>query len=113
MNRVRRFAPLLLLIAGCVYTPLQYDLPPGAVVTQPAGRNLSYIAPADGTVFVRDQPADVVIFTHAVKFGQTVEVNVSEDRITFDGRPVVPARSLRKDGTYQIFFKADENPGGR
>src|SRR4051812_19006644 len=95
MTTVFRLATVLpLLIAGCIYTPLQYDLPTGAVLTQPTGRILSYIAPRDGTVFVRDQPADAVIFTAPIKFGQGVEVDAPNDRITFDHRPVVPARSL-------------------
>jgi hypothetical protein len=82
-------------------------IPGGAMLVKEGNANLSYTATEKGTLYVRDQPADRVVYQSPVNAGQRLDTDLVAQRITLDGREV-SAGKLRADRVYQIFLKPGE-----
>jgi hypothetical protein len=96
----------LLVLAGCNSTAPP-GLPGGAVLIGEGDRRLSIAAPDNGTLYVRDLPADTVVYEGPVNKGQRIDLDAAAGRLTIDGR-AVQAKPLRPDGTFQLFLKPPE-----
>lgn len=95
-----------MLLTGCTSDGLS-GLPGGASLAREGSSPLTFTAAESGTIYLRDQPADRIVYQGPVEKGQQLEVDAKIDRITLDGRPV-KSSALRPDATYQVFFKARE-----
>jgi hypothetical protein len=82
-------------------------IPGGAMLVKEGNANLSYTATEKGTLYVRDQAADRVVYQGPVNAGQRLDIDLVARRITLDGREV-SAGQLRPDRVYQFFLKTGE-----
>jgi hypothetical protein len=85
-----------------------HGLPGGATLMKEGGGPLTYTATDRGTLYLRDQPADHIVFETTVTPGQRLDVDPAANRVTLDGRAVDLRHALRADGTYQVFLKTGE-----
>jgi hypothetical protein len=95
---------LALLLPSC-NSSAPTGLPGGAALIREGAGALSVAAPDNGTVYVRDLPADEIVYEATVTNGQRIDLDPAAGRLTIDGQPV-KTKHLRPDGTFQIFFKA-------
>jgi hypothetical protein len=93
------------LLGGCASNGLT-GLPGGAALVQEGGAMLNFTATEKGMLYLRDQPADRLIYQGPVAPGQKLELDATTNRITLEGRPLATDAPLRRDATYQVFFKA-------
>ncbi len=95
------------LVQGCKSSNV-VGVPEGAKLIQESNANATFTATEKGMIFIRDQPADSVIYQGPVNAGQKLVVDAKENRVTLDGHRVITTAPLRPDGVYQVFFKAQE-----
>lgn len=93
------------LLAGCASDGLT-GLPSGSALVQEGGAMLNFTATEKGTFYLRDQPADRLIYQGPISPGQRLEIDATTNRVTLDGRPLTTSTALRRDATYQVFFIA-------
>jgi len=96
-----------LAISGCTSEGLS-GLPGGAVLAQEGNANLVFVASDKGTIFLRDQPSDRIIYQGPIEKGQRLVVDVNANRTTLEGHALTTTLPLRSDATYQVFFKPSE-----
>jgi hypothetical protein len=65
---------------------------------------LTFVAPADGDVYLRDVPADRIVYQSPVRAGQRLAFDPKTNQATLDYQPI-PTTGLRRDATYQLYFK--------
>jgi hypothetical protein len=98
------------ILAVCVVTLLGCStggpkgIPDNAMLIKQGGPSFSVTATDNGMLYLRDLPADRVVYETAVQKDQRLEVDAAANRVTLDGQPV-KTQTLRPDGTYQVFLK--------
>jgi hypothetical protein len=95
-------------LAGCTSSGVN-GIPREAVLIQEGRSNVHYTAGKTGTVIVRDQPADRVVYQGPISAGQELIVDAKSNRLTLNNRPLDASAPLRTDATYQIYFKPEEH----
>lgn len=87
---VASFTGLVLLagMGGCAAQPQQAVVPATARLQVSSSGQKVYAAPAEGTMYVYDQPADRLIWSGQVKPGQVVGVDPARNEVTLNGTPV-------------------------
>ena len=96
---------VLTLVASCTSAPR--GLPGGAALIREGVGALSVTAPDNGTLYVRDLPADRIVYEGAVTKGQRIDLDPAAGRLTVDGQPL-KTKNIRADATFQVFFKAPQ-----
>jgi hypothetical protein len=102
-----RALPLLLvliLLSSC-NSSVPSGLPGGAALIREGAGPLTVYAPDNGIVYVRDLPADQIVYQGPVTKGQRIELDPGAERLTVDGQAVKTKR-LRPDATFQVYVKA-------
>src|SRR3954470_19440249 len=92
------------LAQGCKSSSVA-GVPEGAKLIQESNSSATFTAAEKGMIFLRDQPADSVIYQGSVNAGQKLIVDAKGNRVTLDGHPLITTAPLRPDGVYQVFFK--------
>jgi hypothetical protein len=95
-------------LAGCTSSGVS-GVPREAVLIQEGRSNVHYTAGKTGTVIVRDQPADRIIYQGPIAAGQELIVDAKTNRLTLNNRPLDASAPLRTDATYQIYFRPEEH----
>ena len=101
-----RVLPLLLILTvlpSCT-SNAPAGLPGGAALIREGAGPLSVTATDDGMVYIRDLPADTIIYDGPVSKGQRLDVDPANGRVTVDGH-IVKTKPLRPDATFQIVLK--------
>jgi len=102
------FAILFLSFApGCASNGLK-SVPGDAMLVQEGGSAFTYTATDPGTVYVRDQGADRIIYSGRMSPGDQLQVDSNAQRVTVAGR-TVKTPALRPDASYQVFFLKGEH----
>jgi hypothetical protein len=65
---------------------------------------VSWTASSDGRVSVYDQNTDKIVYGTSVRVGQSVNVDVDNNRIMLDGQ-LVNENSLHRGDQYRIYFE--------
>ena len=109
MNSIRHVAlaavsgmALTFGLAGCTHDRPK-DLSGNAVQVVQGNKSLEYRATADGTVTVYDNKADQVIYMGLIMRGQTLTVDIPNNRVKIDGT-MVSQQSLHGGDENSIFF---------
>jgi hypothetical protein len=111
MKPIAIFPSLLLglfFLSGCASDGVA-GLPHGAALVQEGNASVTYAADGKGTIFVRDQPANRIIYEGNIEPGQELIVDAKAGRITLNRRPLTTTAPLRPDATYQVYFKAEDH----
>jgi hypothetical protein len=95
--------PIIASLIGCSSGGPK-DIPGGAMLIKQGGPAFSVTTTDPGTLYLRDLPADRVVFETTVQKGQRLDVDAAANRVTLDGQ-AVKTQTLRPDGTYQVFLK--------
>ena len=110
-------ASLALGVAGCESDndePLAYesrpirgdarnDVPAGVTLMKEGHEPLIFQAPSDGTVYVYNDSDERLVYTAAIRAGQSVQVDPDHDFVTVDGKKVVDTKMDDFD-KHQILF---------
>ncbi len=95
---------LMLLAAGCNNSSGR-SIPIGAV-DMAGGKSPSFVAPADGTIWIYDKERDHVVYQGRVLAGDRVSVNAAADRVQIAGQSVnLKSEHLVRKDRYRIYFK--------
>src|SRR4051812_38943691 len=84
----------LAVASGCTPQGLT-GIPGGAIMSQEGNGNLIFTAGDKGTIFLRDQPADRVIYQGPIEKGQQIKIDAGANRVTVDGKTVTTTTALR------------------
>ncbi len=98
---------LSLGLAGCM-NERPAGLSASAVMAVEGDKTLSYMAQNDGTVTVFDTQANTVIYAGQMIKGQSLLVDVPNDRVTLDGK-VVSQNDLHGGDVNRIFFEPKDH----
>jgi len=98
-----------LLLTACASTPYSNGQTPTGVPTRAelaveATGPLTFVAPSDGAVYLRDVPADQIVYRGDVRAGQRLAFDPKSNRATLDYQPLPTAVGLRRDASYQLYF---------
>jgi hypothetical protein len=108
----RHALPLIcLLLAACsnndpaaLSSPTPAGVPERAALAVESPGALTFVAPASGTAYLRDVPADRIVYRADLRPGQRLAFDPKADQSTLDYQPV-QTEGLRRDATYQLYFK--------
>ena len=92
-------------LSGCKSSNVE-GVPEGAKLVQESSSSLTFTAANAGAFFIRDQPANQIIYNGPIDAGQKVVIDAKNQRVTLDGHPLITTAPLRPDGTYQVFFQS-------
>jgi len=89
------------LLAGCADHPS--EVPGDGVKVAEGNQKLLYKTSEPGTIFVYEDPGNRLIYRSAVKRGDTIDLNTSDDRIRINGKTVME-KGLGSGHNYKMFF---------
>ena len=89
------------VMAGCADHPS--DVPAEGVKVAEGNQKLLYKTSEPGTIFVYEEPGNRLIYRSAVKRGDTIELNTSDNRISVNGKTVME-KGLGSGHNYKMFF---------
>ena len=92
------------MVAGCADHPS--EVPADGVKVAEGNQKLLYKPSEPGTIFVYEDPGNRLIYRGAVKRGDKIELNTSDDRITINGTTVME-KGLGSGHNYKMFFDAN------
>jgi hypothetical protein len=94
-------AGLLVGMTGCAHD--RGDVPLNAREIGEGTETVSYTAPRDGTVYVKDDTAHKIVYSGKLEKGQMVKVDAKDNKVLVDGRTVTE-RDLVNDHKYRLYF---------
>ena len=100
-------ASALFLGAGCASDEHPKDIPLNAQEIGVGREKVSYTAPHDGTVFVRDDTAKKVIYSGKVDKGQMVNVDAKHNEVLIDNQTATK-QDMVNDHKYSIYFERSD-----
>jgi hypothetical protein len=121
-------ASMLLGLAGCASQDLdepmatdsrpvagdtRHDVPAGATLIKEGHEPLLYQAPSDGTVWVYNASDKRLVYTGAIRAGQTVHVDPDHDFVLMNGQKVVDMKMDDFDRHQILFAPAAVTTGSR
>ena len=87
------------------------SIPRDARIGDSGTGNLTYTAPSDGRIWLRDAESSAVIYSAKIYRGDEIKVEPAANRISVNGRKVLD-QDLKKNHKHQLYFDRAE-AGGR
>ena len=98
----------MFLGTGCASDEHPKDIPLSAQEIGTGREKVSYTAPYDGTVYVRDDTRKEIVYSGKVSKGQMVNVDAKHNQVLIDNQTATK-QDMVNDHKYSIYFDEDRD----